>query len=151
MRGSAAGVLSLRALRADALGELLHAMVFDETLLLGASESAVERLFRYISARDIDRNAFRETLNGLHNKNLKDKAMTLAEQWRQEGIEEGMEKGREQAQQSVIDVLEVRFGRVPEGLAEKIQHERSLAKLRTLLLQALKAVSLEDFACHTEV
>ena len=77
--------------------------------------------------------------------------MTLAEQWRQEGMEEGMEKGREQAQQSVIDVLEVRFGRVPEGLAEKIQHERSLAKLRTLLLQALKAVSLEDFACHTEV
>jgi len=159
MRGSAAGVLSLRALRADALGELLHAMVFDETLLLRASESAVERLFRYISARDIDRNAFRETLNGLHNKNLKDKAMTLAEQWRQEGMEEGMErgmekgmeKGREQAQQSVIDVLEVRFGRVPEGLAEKIQRERSLAKLRTLLLQALKAVSLEDFACHTEV
>jgi hypothetical protein len=163
MRGSAAGVLSLRALRADALGELLHAMVFDETLLLRASESAVERLFRYISARDIDRNAFRETLNGIHNKNLKDKAMTLAEQWRQEGMEEGMErgmergmekgmeKGREQAQQSVIDVLEVRFGRVPEGLAEKIQRERSLAKLRTLLLQALKAVSLEDFACHTEV
>ncbi|MCX8510569.1 MAG: hypothetical protein ORN83_02330, partial [Chthoniobacteraceae bacterium] len=159
MRGSAAGVLSLRALRADALGELLHAMVFDETLLLRASESAVERLFRYISARDIDRNAFLETLNGLHNKNLKDKAMTLAEQWRQEGIEEGlergmekgMEKGREQAQQSVIDVLEVRFGRVSEGLAEKIQRERGLAKLRTLLLQALKAVSLEDFACHTEV
>jgi len=85
--------------------------------------------------------------------------MTLAEQWRQEGIEEGlergmekgMEKGREQAQQSVIDVLEVRFGRVSEGLAEKIQRERGLAKLRTLLLQALKAVSLEDFACHTEV
>jgi len=81
--------------------------------------------------------------------------MTLAEQWRQEGMEEGMErgmeKGREQAQQSVIDVLEVRFGRVPEGLAERIQHERSLAKLRILLLQALKAVSLEDFASHFEV
>ena len=114
----------------------------------------MERLFRYISARDIDRNAFRETLNGLHNKNLKDKAMTLAEQWRQEGMEEGMEKGmekgREQAQQSVIDVLEVRYGRVPEGLAEKIQRERGLAKLRILLLQALKSSSLEDFASHIE-
>ena len=154
MRGSAAGVLSMRALRADALGELLHAMVFDEILLLSASESAVERLFRYISARDIDRNAFRETLNSFHNKNLKEKAMTLAEQWRQEGMEEGMEKGREegreQAQQSVIDVLEVRYGRVPEGLAEKIQRERSLAKLRSLLLHALKSPSLEDFASHIE-
>ena len=154
MRGSAAGVLSMRALRADALGELLHAMVFDEILLLSASESAVERLFRYISARDIDRNAFRETLNSFHNTNLKEKAMTLAEQWRQEGMEEGMEKGREegreQAQQSVIDVLEVRYGRVPEGLAEKIQRERSLVNLRNFLLHALKSPSLEDFASHLE-
>ena len=85
--------------------------------------------------------------------------MTLAEQWRQEGMEEGMERGmekgreegREQAQQSVMDVLEVRYGRVPEGLAEKIQRERSLAKLRSLLLHALKSPSLEDFASHLEV
>ena len=67
MRGSAAGVLSMRALRADALGELLHAMVFDETLLMRASESAVERLFRYISSRDVDRNDFRKNLNRLRN------------------------------------------------------------------------------------
>ena len=80
--------------------------------------------------------------------------MTLAEQWRQEGMEEGMEKGREegreQAQQSVIDVLEVRYGRVPEGLAEKIQRERSLVNLRNFLLHALKSPSLEDFASHLE-
>ena len=159
MRGSAAGILSMRALRADALGELLHAMVFDEILLLSASESAVERLFRYISNRDIDRNAFRATLNSLHNRNLKEKAMTLAEQWREEGREEGLEKGLEkgrqegcaaEAQRSVIDVLNVRFNRVPAGLAEKIQHERNLAKLRNLLIQALKSSSLEDFAAHLE-
>ncbi|NBV34270.1 MAG: hypothetical protein EBR81_10930 [Proteobacteria bacterium] len=117
MRGSAAGILSMRALRADALGELLHAMVFDEILLLRASENAVERLFRYISSRDIDRNAFRTTLNKLRNTDLKEKAMTLAEQWREEGREEGLEKGLEkgrqegrqegcaaEAQRSVIDV-----------------------------------------------
>ncbi len=163
MRGAAAGVLSMRALRADALGELLHAMIFDETLLLRASENAVERLFSYISNRDIDRNAFRATLNSLHNRNLKEKTMTLAEQWRQEGrqegreegLEKGLEKGRQEgcaaeAQRSVIDVLNVRFNRVPAGLAEKIQHERNLAKLRNLLIQALKSSSLEDFAAHLE-
>jgi hypothetical protein len=163
MRGSAEGVLSMRALRADALGELLHAMVFDEILLLSASESAVERLFRYIGSRDIDRNAFRTTLNKLRNTDLKEKAMTLAEQWREEGREEGLEKGLEkgrqegrqegcaaEAQRSVIDVLNVRFGRVREGLVEKVQHEQNLAKLRDLLIHALKASSLEDFASHLE-
>jgi len=159
MRGSAEGVLSMRALRADALGELLHAMVFDEILLLSASESAVERLFRYIGSRDIHRNAFRATLNKLRNTDLKEKAMTLAEQWREEGREEGLEKGLEkgrqegcaaEAQRSVIDVLDVRFGRVPEGLVEKVQHEQNLAKLRNLHIHALKTSSLEAFASYLE-
>ena len=69
--------------------------------------------------------------------------MTLAEQWREEGRES-------EAQRSVIDVLETRFGRVPEGLAEKIRHEPNLAKLRNLLIHALQASSLEDFASHLE-
>ncbi len=69
--------------------------------------------------------------------------MTLAEQWREEGREA-------EAQRSVIDVLETRFSRVPEGLAEKIRHEPNLTKLRSLLIQALKASSLEDFASHLE-
>ena len=81
--------------------------------------------------------------------------MTLAEQWREEGREEGLEKGRQEgsaaeAQRSVIDVLNVRFGRVPEGLIEKVQHERKLPKLRNFLIHALKASSLEDFASHLE-
>jgi hypothetical protein len=173
MRGSAAGILSMRALRADALRELLHAMVFDETLLMRASESAVERLFRYISSRDVDRDNFRKTLNQLHNTDLKEKAMTLAEQWREEGREEGWEKGREEgleqgwekglqegryagreegytgeAHRSVIDVLEVRFDSVPDGLVEKIRHELNLEKLRNLRISALKAATLEDFTSH---
>ena len=81
--------------------------------------------------------------------------MTLAEQWREEGREEGLEKGRQEgcaaeAQRSVIDVLDVRFGRVPEGLVEKVQHEPNLAKLRNLHIHALKASSLEDFVSHLE-
>lgn len=161
MRGSAAGILSMRALRADALRELLHAMVFDETLLMRASESAVERLFRYISSRDVDRDNFRKTLNQLHNTDLKEKAMTLAEQWREEGREEGWEKGLQEgryagreegytgeAHRSVIDVLEVRFGSVPDGLVEKIRHELNLEKLRDLRISALKAATLEDFTSH---
>ncbi len=55
-----------------------------------------------------------------------------------------------EAQRSVIDVLNVRFERVPEGLLEKVQHEQNLAKLRNLLIHSLKASSLEAFASHLE-
>ena len=67
--------------------------------------------------------------------------MTLAEQWREEGREA-------EAERSIIDVLNIRFGRVPEGLSEKIRSEPNLAKLRDLLIHSLKASSLEDFASH---
>ncbi|MCX8510385.1 MAG: hypothetical protein ORN83_01400, partial [Chthoniobacteraceae bacterium] len=107
----------------------------------GVQEHFAERRSRYISNRDIDIDAFRVMLNSLHNKNLKEKAITLAEQWREEGREA-------EAERSIIDVLNIRFGRVPEGLSEKIRSEPSLAKLRDLLIHALKASSLEDFASH---
>jgi len=66
-----------------------------------------------------------------------------------------LEKGRHEgsaaeAQRSVIDVLKVRFDRVPDGLAEKILHERNLTTLRNLLIKALKASSLEDFVSHID-
>jgi hypothetical protein len=35
-------------------------------------------------------------------------------------------------------------------LVEKVQHEQNIAKLRNLLIHALKASSLEDFASHFE-
>ena len=49
MRGAPAGILTMRALRADALGQLMHALVFDEALMLRVGSGAVEKLLRYIS------------------------------------------------------------------------------------------------------
>jgi len=145
MRGAPAGILTMRALRADALGELLHALVFDEALMLRVDSLAVEKLLRYISERDVDREEFRTKVRTILNPTLKTQAMTLAEQLRQEGRQEG---GSEEAQRSVVDVLEIRFGRVPEGLAEEIRHEKNLVKLRALLREATLRPTIEAFASN---
>jgi hypothetical protein len=143
MKGAPAGVLTMRALRADALGELLHALVLDEVLMLRADREAVEKLLRYISERDVDREEFRTRVRQIRNPNLKDQAMTLAEQLRQEGRQEG---GAEEAQRAVIEVVQARFGSVPEGLLEEVRREKSLAKLRVLHREAVVCSTVEVFA-----
>jgi hypothetical protein len=45
----------------------------------------------------------------------------------------------------LIEVLESRFGRVPEGLIEEIRHEKNLAKLRALHREAIVCPTVETF------
>jgi len=149
MRGAPGGILTMRAMRADALGELLHALVLDEALMLRVDSGTVEKLLRYISERNVDREEFRTRVREIRNPNLKDQAMTLAEQLRQEGRQEGRrEGGAEEAQRAVVEVLEARFGRVPEGLEEVVRREKSLAKLRALLREAILCATVEGFASN---
>jgi hypothetical protein len=85
---------------------------------------------RYILDRDLDKPAFRRTLKTLRNPKLSKNAMSLAEQFRQEGIRKGRQQGRQEGhqeglifsqQQAILEALEIRFQRVPEGLREEIE------------------------------
>jgi hypothetical protein len=49
-------------------------------------------------------------------------------------------------QHDVIEALEVRFERVPEGLKEAIAEVTGLEKLTALLRAAIRCVDLESFA-----
>ena len=60
--------------------------------------------------------------------------MTLAEQFRQEGLLEGLQKGRQEA---LLVVLDVRFGRVPAGHAETLSSVSVLERLEALHRAAL--------------
>jgi hypothetical protein len=57
---------------------------------------------------------------------------------RQEGI---LQNGRE----AIIDVLDTRFGQVPESVRERINAIGSEPTLKNLLRQAARASSLEEF------
>ncbi len=67
---------------------------------------------------------------------------------REEGRDEGRDEGREEGiQDSIIETLEVRFGKVPESLTEEIRKCDDRDALRKLLRHALTIDSLEAFQC----
>ena len=87
------------------------------------------------------------------NPHLKAQAMTLAEKLRTEGMEKGMQKGLEigrlnAMRRSVLDVLSLRFDRVPEGLREHIHSITDADQLERLHIVAIKVASLEEFSAH---
>ena len=102
---------------------------------------------RYILDRDIANPAFRRTLKTLRNPKLSKIAMSLAEQFRQEGIRKGRQEGLIfSKQQAILEALEIRFQRVPEGLREEIETIIDTKKLTHLLRAAITSADLESFA-----
>ena len=64
----------------------------------------------------------------------------------EKGLVEGFEKGIVQnARESILDVLDTRFGQVPESVRERINAIGSEPTLKNLLRQAARASSLEEF------
>ena len=79
--------------------------------------------------------------------------MSLAEQFRQEGIRKGRQQGRQEGlvranQAAILEALEIRFNRVPEGLREEIELIADTAKLQTLLRAAIRSATLESFVAE---
>ena len=77
--------------------------------------------------------------------------MSTADILRQEGRQEGEQRGEQRGQiiarqQDVIEALEIRFERVPDGLREEISHIPDSARLHVLLRAAIRCADLESFA-----
>jgi predicted transposase YdaD len=155
IRGTPEGILTLRSLKAEPLGELLHSLVWDSAVIASVSREAVERFFRYLLNANVDRHGFDEKVSSQHSANLTELAMTLAESIREEGLQKGLQKGRQEGRQEgrlegrlegLLEVLEVRFGSVPAGLAETLSSVSDLDRLKTLHRAALTCPDLESFA-----
>jgi len=150
IQGTSEGVLALRSLKAEPLGELLHNLVWDRAVIAGVSREAVERFFYYVLNANVDREVFRAKVVEQESKNLTELAMTLAERFRQEGHQEGRQAGRQEGEihsrrQALLDVLEVRFAPIPEGLREALSGVCELDRLEKLLKVAVICPDLEAF------
>ena len=143
--GTPMGILTLRALKAEKLQALLDDPVWDETLLIQLPSASFEMLMRYILDRDLDKPAFRRKLKTLQNPKLSKNAMSLAEQFRQEGRQEGLIFSQQQA---ILEALEIRFQRAPEGLCEEIEAITDSEKLTRLHRAAITSADLESFAAE---
>ena len=153
--GTPAGILTLRVMKAEREQKLLGSEVWDEPLLARVPREIFEMVLLYIfSNGNIDKKGFAHRVKTLKSAEIKDTAMTLAQQFRQEGREETIslaqqfrQEGRQIAlQEDVIEVLRVRFERVPEGVKEAISAIAEEPRLRALLKSALRSDTLEAFA-----
>ncbi len=147
IRGTPAGILTLRVMKAERLEKLLEDHVWDESLFLHVPREVIELLIRYILNADIDKTAFDRRVSEISSTEIRSTAMTLAQQYRQEGHQEGRQEGRlGSLQENVIAALEIRFGEIPQGMREAIAGITAESSLRMLLRAAIQSSSLEDFS-----
>ncbi len=137
--GTADGKLALRALKAQAVGELLGDPVWEPSLLRVVSARVLDYLIRYVWNQDVDKEGFSLRLRELPRTDLTLETMTLAQRIREEGREEGM-------RQAIRSLLEVRFQVVPAGLLEELGLVREMERLEALFQHAIRCASLEEFA-----
>jgi predicted transposase/invertase (TIGR01784 family) len=143
IRGTPAGILTLRVMKAERIARLLDEAVWDESLLLQVPQETLELLIRYILNADIDKAAFDRKVQSVSHPDVRTTAMSLAQQLRQEGRQEGRLEGR---QELIIENLRLRFGFAPQGLVDAIAAIHDEAQLLRLHRASIQAASLEDFS-----
>jgi len=147
LAGTPEGILTLRALKAEPMNELLEDVIWDESLLFSISDGALERILRYILNSEVNVTLLKERLGKIQTKPLQSKTMTLADQLREEGKKEGLSEGQLRAfRTAVLRALEIRHGACPEGIREAIEAIDDPVRLEALHENAFRSESLEAFA-----
>jgi len=147
IRGTPAGIMVLRVMKAERDGALLSQAVWDETMLRQLPAEIFEMLLRFIVNADIDTVAVERRVETLQEPELRNSAMSYAQKLRHEGRQEGRQEGRlTSLRENVVEALEVRFSGVPDGLRETIMAIADETRLRALLRAAIQCTSLEAFS-----
>lgn len=144
--GTPAGILALRVLKAERIGEQMGGAVWDEGLMSEVERAArefFELLLRYLMRGVVDTRAFERRVEEIVEPQLRSTVMTVAEQYIERGLERGIEKGQ---RADILEALDIRFGTVPEGIRESVEATGGQDRLRTLLRAAITSATLEEFA-----
>lgn len=153
------GEVTLRAIL------LLLRHIFDETLMarlpdilsllraLASQETALEYLetmLRYVTqaAEKVSEAELAQAVRTAFPREIGGDIMsTLAEMWMEQGVARGLEQA---TQNSVIEVLEIRFGSVPEEIVAAVAQIHDLDALRSLFRQAVTVDSLTTFRLYLQ-
>ena len=155
LAGTPEGILTLRALKAEPLDDLLSDALWEESLLFAISDSALERILRYILNAELNVSLLRQRIKTIRSKPLQSKTMTLADQLRLEGKKEGKTEGKKEGlsegqlrafRTAVQRNLEIMHGSCPEGIREALGSIKDPKRLEQLLESAIRSDSLEAFA-----
>ncbi|HEX9708502.1 MAG TPA: Rpn family recombination-promoting nuclease/putative transposase [Candidatus Thermoplasmatota archaeon] len=115
-------------------------------------EATVSCVYYILNAREeVATDELAETVRDMLPGDEGERVMaTVADQLREEGRREGLQQGLQQgaaatARDAVVEVLETRFGPLPEPLRERIDGVEDLEVLRRLHKAALTTASIEAF------
>jgi hypothetical protein len=157
--GTSEGILTLRALKAEPVNELFSDALWEESLFVAISESALERILRYALNADSNVSLLKERIRKIHSKPLQTKTMTIADQLRHEGKRDGKREGRKEGREeglsegqllafrtAVLRALEIKHGAYPKGIREAVETIKDPKRLEQLLESAFRSESLETFA-----
>jgi predicted transposase YdaD len=90
--------------------------------------------------------ALKEGLEKGIQKGLVEGRQKGRQEGRQEGLEKGLEKGiLQNAREAIIDVLDTRFGQVPDSVREQVNTLCGERNLKDLHRRAILTPSLEEF------
>lgn len=153
--GTASGVLILRTLKANALGDLFADPVWDELLARNALPTFEMILAYILNARDVDKTKFLKKINIINDTEVRDMGLTLAEQFRLEGKEAGILEGERKGEafgrlastrDGILRILTIRFGEVNPELVERLEAESDADRLNAALELAVRCESAEAFS-----
>ena len=139
IRGTPAGIMVLRVIKAERIDAMLDPSVWDEAMLTRIPQAIFEILLKFMMNADVDTAGIERKIQQIQTPELKHTAMTYAQKLRQEGRLQSL-------CDSVIEALEIRFGHVPEGLCEEVRAIADEAKLHQLHRTAIQCADIETFA-----
>ncbi len=146
IRGTPAGILLMRVMKAERCNQLLDDAVWDESLMSQIPEGIFEMVIRYLLNAEIDSEGFESRLRMVSHSNLKESAMTLAQQLTQKGIDRGRQEGRQEGlQEAILETLSIRFGATPRQISEKVRQVYEEERLRGLHQASLRVKTLDEF------
>jgi predicted transposase/invertase (TIGR01784 family) len=127
--------------------QLLEELAYAESGL-----AYVERALRYLAAaaRTLRSEDLEEAVAQTFPKTGGVLMQTIAQTWVEEGIEQGIEQGIERGamqarREDIVELLEIRFGTVPDRVVTVLAEVEELAHLKTIYRQAATATTLTEF------
>ncbi len=141
--------------------EIVRRLVDMFSLLKGLMENEglneyVEMIFRYIlyAVEKLSVDRLKTIVDGTLSEKMGGELMTIAEKLKKEGFDQGIEKGIKKgiekgsvltARLAVIDVLETRFGTVPDSIRQVIEMINDLDRLNRLHRAAVTVPDIDQF------
>jgi hypothetical protein len=135
--GTAAGIYALRVMKALKFDQLLTDPIWDQALIARVPLDHFLIVMRYILATDIDKEGFKRKVIAIKDRKTSDAAMTLAEQFIQEGHKQGHQEGRQEGELTLtIRLLKRKFPAIAhqaEPAIRQLEEERLLSFGEALL------------------